>query len=437
MYTFAKGGVHPKDNKNYTKSLKTEKMGIPQKLYIPLRQHIGEPCKATVKIGDLVKKGQIIADSENPRVPPIHASTSGKVLEIGSFSHPLFGISECITIESDGLDQWMENLLTKRNYKDLSSEELIKIIHSNGIVGLGGAAFPTHMKLSPPKEKKIETLIINAAECEPYLTSDYRIMIEYPEEIIKGCLIVMKILNVSNAYIGIEDNKPKAIQILEKLIKGTGIKIAVLKSRYPQGAEKMMIKAITGKEVPSGKLPMDVGCVVQNVGTLVAIENAVENNIPLIERVVTVSGKAVINKKNVMVKIGTTFKDVFDFCGGFHKKPAKVIMGGPMMGVAQASLNSPIIKSSSGILAFTRKDLQFSKERPCIKCGRCLEACTMRLRPNILSILSEKRKHQTALIEYDLMDCVECGCCTYVCPSKRNIVHYIKLSKAKNILGKK
>lgn len=220
--------------------------------------------------------------------------------------------------------------------------------------------------------------------------------------------------------------------MLKKYCLGTNIKIVSVHTRYPQGAEKMIIKAITGREVPSGKLPMDIGCVVQNVGTLVAISNAVSKNIPLIERVITVSGEAVISPKNIMAKIGSTFKDAFQYCEGFNKTPAKLIMGGPMMGIAVANIDSAIIKSTSGIIAFTEKEIDRGEERSCIKCGRCIEACTMRLRPNILSILSERRKHQTALVEYDLMDCVECGCCAYVCPAKRNIVHYIKLSKAKN-----
>jgi electron transport complex protein RnfC len=432
LFKILKGGVHPDDNKIFTEAHRIESMFIPEKLYIPLKQHIGEACRSIVKPGDPVKKGQIIADSENPRVPPIHSSTSGKVKEIGNHPHPLFGMAESIVIEADGKDEWLENLLTEQNFENLSAEELVEIIFKNGIVGMGGAAFPTHTKLCPPKDKKIDTLIINAAECEPYLTSDYRIMVEYPELVITGCKIVMKILNVKNCFIGIEDNKPAAIETLEKHCIGTNIKIAVLKTRYPQGAEKMIIKVVTGREVPSGKLPMDVGCVVQNVGTLSAIANAVNKNIPLIERVVTVSGKAVKNPKNIMAKIGSTFKDLFEYCGGFTETPGKIIMGGPMMGIAQASFYSPVIKSSSGILAFKKNEINHGDERPCIRCGRCLDACTMRLRPNVLSILSEKRKHQTALIEYDLMDCVECGCCTYVCPAKRNIVHYIKLSKAKN-----
>jgi len=434
MLKIKKGGVHPHDEKKSTEAKKIETLPVPAKLFIPLRQHIGEPAVPAVKAGDMVKKGQVIAESPDGRGTPVHSSTSGKVLEIGNYMHPVYGLSACIVIESDGQDEWQENLLTERNYENLSVPELIDIIFKNGIVGMGGAAFPTHIKLSPPKDKNIDMLIVNGAECEPYLTSDYRMMIEFPDEIIKGIKIVMKILNVQKALIGIEHNKPEAIKLMSEKCKGTTIEVLELETRYPQGAEKMMIKVMTGREVPSGKLPMDVGCVVQNVGTLKAVTDAVEKNIPLIERVVTVAGRTVKDPKNLMVKTGTTFKEMFDYCGGFTGVNGKIIMGGPMMGMAQVSLDAVVIKAASGIVAIAENDVDFKPERACIRCGRCNEVCTMLLRPNILSILSEKGQHQTAQTDYDLMDCVECGCCYYVCPSRRNIVHYIRQSKAKNAM---
>lgn len=437
MLRIKKGGVHPADNKDKTLDQKIEPMPAPARLFIPLKQHIGVVCTPLVKSGDLVKKGQVIADNAEKKAPPIHASTSGKVRDIGNYPHPILGVSQCIVVESDGKDEWMEGVLLKRDADKLSVEELVQIIYQNGIVGMGGAAFPTYTKLTPPKNKKIDTLIINGAECEPYLTSDYRIMLEYPDEVIRGTKLIMKILNVQTCFLGIEDNKPEAIKIMEPLCEKAGIRLAVLGTRYPQGGEKMMIKVITGKEVPSGKLPMDVGCVVQNVATCKAVANAVEENIPLIERIVTVSGKEITRPMNLSARIGTPIKDVIDFCGGFKGIPGKVIMGGPMMGIAQGNINAPVVKATSGILALSKKEIQYGDERPCIRCGKCLDACTMRLRPNVLSILSEKHKHQTALVEYDLLDCVECGCCTFVCPAKRNIVHYIKLSKAKNAAGAK
>ena len=436
MLKIKHGGIHPTDNKDLTANNPIETLPIPAKLIIPVKQHIGAPCTPVVKIGDLVKKGQVLAEDLAKKAPPIHSSSSGKVIDIGTYPHPVFGMAQSIVIETDGEDAWLTDLLTERKIDDLSVAQLIELVFQNGIVGLGGAAFPTATKLQPPKDKKINTIIINGAECEPYLTADYRIMLEHPEQIIQGCRIVMKILNVQNCLIGIEDNKPKAIELLQNLGSPYGIKVVALKTLYPQGGEKMMINVMTGLEIPSGKLPMDVGCVVQNVTTCLAIANAVLKNIPLIERVVTVSGKSIVNPKNVLAKIGTSFKDAIDFCGGFSGTPSKLLMGGPMMGIAQGTIDTIIVKATSGILALNKKDIDFSEERPCIRCGRCVDACTMRLRPNILSMLSEKHKHKTALVEYDLLDCVECGCCSFVCPAKRNIVHYIKLSKTKNMNSK-
>lgn len=429
-----KGGVHPHDEKKSTEDKKIAALPVPKKLFVPVHQHIGQPSVPVVKAGDEVKKGQLIADSADGRGTPVHSPTSGKVTEIGNFSHPLYGKSLCVVIESDGLDQWQDGLLTDRSWEVLSAAEMIDIVFKNGIVGMGGAAFPTHIKLSPPKDKKIDTLIVNAAECEPFLTSDYRTMIEYADDVIKGIQIVMKILGAQKSFIGIENNKPKAIALMKEKCKGKKMEVVELETKYPQGAEKMMIKAILNVEVPSGKLPMDVGCAVQNVGSLKAIADAVEKNIPLIERIVTVAGATVKNPMNVMAKIGTPFNELFDFCGGFTDRNGKLIMGGPMMGMAQVSLDAVVVKATSGIVSIAENDVDVKDEQACIRCGRCVEVCTMRLLPNILSILSEKGQHQTAQTDYNLMDCVECGCCYYVCPSRRNIVHYIRQSKAKNAM---
>ena len=434
MFRKIKGGVHPHDEKQSTEDKKIEFPPIPQKLFVPVHQHIGQASIPVVAVGDMVKKGQLIAETADGRGTPVHAPTSGKVTELGNYPNPIYGSSLCVVIESDGLDEWQENLLTTRRYEDLTSEEMIDIIFKNGIVGMGGAAFPTHIKLAPPKDKNIDTLIVNGAECEPYLTSDHRTMMEYPDDVIKGTLIAMKILGVSKCYLGIEINKPKAIALMLEKCKGTPIEVVELETRYPQGAEKMMILAITGKEVPSGKLPMDVGCVVQNVGSLKAVADAVEKNIPLIERIVTVAGKTVKDPKNVMAKLGTPFSELFNYCGGFTGKNGKLIMGGPMMGQAQVNIEASVVKATSGIVTISEKEVDYVPERACIRCGRCFEACTMHLMPSTLSILSEKGQHQTAQTDYNLMDCVECGCCYYVCPSRRNIVHYIRQSKAKNAM---
>lgn len=431
-----RGGVHPHDQKERTAGLAIEALPLPAKLILPVRQHLGDPAVPTVKIGDQVFKGQVVAELGNGRTPPIHAATSGKVVDVGLYPHPLFGQALSVVVEPDGQDRWLEGLLVDRRWEDLAADELVRLIFENGIVGMGGAAFPTHMKLAPPKDKAIDTLIVNGAECEPFLTSDHRTMLEFTDLVVTGARIVMKVLGVSRCVIGIEDNKPDAILTLTEKCRGTGIEVESLKTHYPQGAEKMLIWVVTGKEVPSGKLPLDVGCVVQNVSTLKAIAEAVTRNVPLIERVVTVSGGPVVHPKNVLARIGTTFSDALAFCGGFRREPAKVLMGGPMMGLAQANTAAVIIKSTSGIVALDKKEGALGLERACIRCGRCQEACTMRLRPNMLSILSEMGKHQTAHTEFDLMDCVECGCCAYVCPSRRNIVHYVRQSKAKNAMAR-
>ena len=430
------GGIHPGDHKKSTRNSAVETMPLLERYYVPLKQHIGNVSSAVVVAGDTVKKGQRIAEGDNARCVPIHSPVSGTVTDIALHRDPVSGRSLCFVIESDGKDEWLAGLLTKRDFETLSREEILYFIRENGIVGMGGAAFPTHIKLSPPPDRKIDTLIVNGAECEPYLTSDYRVMMEHAQDVIRGCLIVKKALNVTACSIGIEENKKDAIALLRKCAANAGVTIVPLPTIYPQGGEKMLIRAITGREIPAGKFPMDAGCVVQNISTLKAITDAVERHIPLIERVVTVAGRAVKSPKNVRARIGTRFIDAIEFCGGFRKPASIILMGGPMMGIAQADTEAPIIKACSGILAFTKRDFHFVHESPCIRCGRCLSVCPMKLRPNMLSILSEQRKYPTALLEFDLLDCIECGCCAYVCPAKRNIVQYVRLAKAKNTLFK-
>ncbi|MDF2634754.1 MAG: Electron transport complex protein rnfC [Pelosinus sp.] len=428
-----RGGVHPDDRKRYTAGKPIEVAPIPEKVIIPVRQHIGAPCSPIVKVGDLVKKGQVIAEAQAFVSSPIHASTSGKVVELAEYPHPVFGACMSIVIESDGQDEWVEGLPLQRDWKTLEATEIKEIIRQTGMVGMGGATFPTHVKMAPPAEKPIHTFILNAAECEPFLTADHRVMLEQSERVVTGMQIAMKVLGVSKGYIGIEENKPDAIAVMNKACTGAaGIEVVSLETKYPQGAEKTLIGVICGTDVPSGGLPMDVGVVVQNVGTVVAIADAVEKGIPLIERVTTVTGGAVAQPKNLLLRIGTTFAQAIALCGGFNEAPVKVIMGGPMMGMAQRTLDVPIIKGTSGILALSEADVNIGPERPCIRCGRCVEACPMGLVPSMLSILGERDEYSVAKEQYDLLDCVECGSCVYVCPAKRNIVHYIKLSKAQN-----
>lgn len=426
------GGIHPNDNKRYTADMAIETAPLPACAIIPMRQHIGAPCTPIVQVGDVVKKGQVIATSDAFVSSPICASISGKVKAIQPVPHTSGIDCNSVIIENDGMDEWAEGVLCERDYKNLSKQEIMDIIKAAGIVGMGGATFPTHIKLSPGADKNIDTFILNAAECEPYLTADYRMMLEYQERIVTGVLIVMKLLGVEKAFIGIEDNKPAAVKAMQQAFAQTGVEVVALPTKYPQGAEKMLIKVLTDREVPQGGLPGDVGVVVQNVGTVVAICDAVQHGIPLIERVTTISGDAVKQPKNLLIRIGTTFQEAFDTCGGFSKEPEKIIMGGPMMGFAQSTLEVPVIKGVSGILALSKDEVECGEQSPCIRCGRCVEACPMGLVPSMLSILGERNKLEKAKEEYGLLNCIECGSCVYTCPAKRNIVQYIRLLKAQN-----
>lgn len=433
MFKSFRGGVHPNDRKSYTSGKAIEVLPVPNKVTIPVRQHIGAPCSPIVKKGDEVKKGQVIAKTDAFVSANIHASISGKVVDIGDYNHPVFGKCQAIVIENDGKDEWVEGIPVERNdWEKLDKKELLNIIKEAGIVGMGGATFPTHVKLSPPPDKKVDTFILNAAECEPYLTADHRMMLEQSERIVNGVKITMKVLGIDKGYVGIEQNKPDAIDAMTKAFEGTGVQVVGLPTKYPQGAEKMLIRVLVEKEVPSGGLPADVGVVVQNVGTVAAISDAVLKGIPLIERVTTVSGGAIKEPKNLLVRVGTLFSDAIEYCGGFSETPEKLLSGGPMMGMAQSHIDLPIIKGVSGILALSKKDVNSGRESACIHCGRCVEVCPMHLVPSKLSILGERGLYEQAKEEANLLDCVECGSCVYVCPAKRNIVQYIKYCKAQN-----
>lgn len=425
-----RGGVHPGDHKQATAGQAIVTAPVPARLIVPVRQHIGAPCVPVVKVGDEVRKGQVLADAQAFVAAPVHAPTSGKVVDIAAYPHPVFGSCQAVVIESDGQDAWLEGLPLKRDWQMLAPQAVKELIRQAGIVGMGGAAFPTHVKLSPPPDKRVDTLIINGAECEPFLTADHRVMLEKADDLMEGIAIIMYALAVQKAYIGIEENKPDAIKLLTQKCAGTAVEVVPLACKYPQGAEKNLIKAITGREVPSGGLPMDVGVVVQNTGTVVAVADAVVRGIPLIARVTTVTGSCVAQPQNLLLRLGTTFGQAIAYCGGFRQPPAKVVMGGPMMGIAQATLDVPVIKGTSGILTLSEDEIKVGPQRPCIRCGRCVEACPMGLVPSMFSVLGEYGQYQRAKDEYDLLDCVECGSCVYVCPAKRNIVHYVKLAKA-------
>lgn len=423
-----RGGVHPPENKLQTENMAIELLQAPDEVYVPLLQHIGVPLNPVVSVGDKVLKGQKIGDAEGLCVP-IHSPVSGKVVKIEPRMFPLSGKTMTVFIENDKEEKWAE-LSKIENWEEADRQEILDIIREKGIVGVGGATFPTHVKLNPPPTTKIDSLVLNGAECEPYLNSDNRLMLENPSSIIEGIKIIKKILNVSNAYVGIEDNKPEAIESMKKAAEGTGIKIVPLKTKYPQGGEKQLIKAILNREVPSGQLPSAVGVVVQNTGTAAAIYEAVVNGKPLIEKVVTVSGKAIKNPKNLKVAIGTPFSYILDYCGVEREKIDRLVMGGPMMGLSQMTEDVTVIKGTSGLLALTLEETKPYKTRPCISCSKCISACPMGLTPLMYDRFAAAKEWDN-MAEYNLMDCIECGSCSYACPASRPLAEAIKTGKAK------
>ncbi|SHJ90154.1 electron transport complex protein RnfC [Geosporobacter subterraneus DSM 17957] len=430
-----RGGVHPPHFKEATARIAVERAVEPKVVTIPLQQHIGAPCEPLVKVGDRVKVGEKIGDASGFVSSPVHSSVSGEVKQIARMLTPT-GDAMCVVIESDGLNTTHESVVPKGSIESLTGKEILNIIKEAGIVGLGGAAFPTHVKLSPPPEKKIDTIILNGAECEPFLTADHRLMLESPEEVIYGLRAMMKVLGVSKAFIGIEDNKKDAIDSMKKAVeKDDQIQIVGLHTKYPQGAEKQLIYACTKREVPSGGLPMDVGVVVNNVGTAAAISNAIKTGMPLIERIATITGKGIKEPKNLLIKIGTSFRELIDQCGGYSGTPGKLIMGGPMMGLAQYTDEIPAIKGTSGILVLTPDEARLPEPKPCIRCGKCVEICPAFIQPLFISAYALQNMHETAE-KYNALDCIECGSCSFICPSKRPLLQSIRVTK-REIIAKK
>ena len=422
------GGVHPKENKWYACDKETQVFPEPDLLIIPMSQHIGAPCKPLVKKGDLVTVGQKIGDNQGLCVP-VHASVSGKVKSVEMKPHTNGTTVMSVVIENDHLGTLCEDIKprTQEEVDALSNEDLINIIREGGIVGMGGATFPTHVKLSGGIGK-VDTVIVNAGECEPYITSDDRLCREKPAELIKGLQIIMKIFGLTEGHIGIEDNKPEAVKALQaNLSKEDGIIIDVLPAKYPQGAEKQLIYAVTGREVPSGGLPAAVGCAVFNAATVKAIHDVVYEGMPLIRRIVTVSGDVLMEPKNLLVPIGTTFDALIEACG-YKENPYKVLSGGPMMGAAQYDLSVPSIKGVNAITVLGRSNKYDVEDSRCLRCGKCIDACPMKLMP-VLMYKSMQTNDIEEMKATHIMDCIECGSCAYTCPASVPLVLGFRVGK--------
>lgn len=421
------GGVHPNEMKQLSCDAPIVPFPAPQTVTIPMVQHIGAPCKPLVAVGDHVDIGQKIGDNSGLCVP-VHASVSGTVKAVKPCPHANGTMVMSVVIENDFEQTLHPDIAPRGSIDDLSPEELMEIIHQAGIAGMGGAAFPTHVKLSSGLGK-VDTVIVNAAECEPYITADDRLMRESPGRVIDGLRIIMKIFGLEKAYIGMEANKPEAAEALQMHLKKGDIELRRLRVRYPQGAEKQLIQAITGRQVPPGGLPAHVGCAVFNAATCAAISDAVYEGMPLVRRVVTVTGRAVMKPSNFLVPIGVSFNDLIEAVG-MRENPYKVLCGGPMMGLAQFDLAVPVIKGSNAVTVFGAADNVEVANPHCIRCGRCIDACPMHLTPLFL-YRAERQSDLDALNRLHMMDCIECGCCAYTCPAKIPLVQSFRAAKQK------
>ncbi|MCB5266625.1 MAG: electron transport complex subunit RsxC [Candidatus Cloacimonetes bacterium] len=422
------GGIHPHDEKHYSSSAPISNFPTPQRVIIHLSQHIGAPSSPIVQVGDEVLKGQKIAEAAGFVSIPQHASISGKVSKIAKAMHPTGAMSMAIEITSDGLDRSVE-FPDDPNYMDLEPQVMKDRIAEAGICGMGGAGFPTIVKLSPPEDKPIDVVVLNGVECEPYLTSDYRLMMERSEDIISGLKLIMKIVKAKKGVIGIEANKMDAIAKMQQLLtKESNLEVVGLKMQYPQGAEKQLIYAATNRKVPAGGLPMAVGVVVQNVGTAVAIYEAIRFQKPLIDRIISVTGSPVVKPMNLKAPIGTLYSDLVEHCGGTREEIGKAISGGPMMGFSLPSLDATMTKGSSGLVLFNQKAAKSLAEHTCLRCARCVDICPMNLLPSMIAN-AVKYKNLDLAVQAGLNDCIKCGSCAYVCPAQIRLVQYIDTGK--------
>lgn len=422
-------GVHPPERKELTEKVAIRRMAFPGEVVLPVRQHAGKPAKTIVKRGDRVERGDTLAVPDGFISSPVHASASGRVAAIEQWPHPDGSTSEAIRIAVDSHSVQVPRLRLVPDWQQLSSQQIVQAVQDAGVVGLGGAAFPTHVKLAPPKDAKVDVVLINGAECEPYLTTDHRSMVEFPERVHLGIRVMLKALGVSRAVIGVEKNKPDAIERLtETAPADCDVTVLPLTVKYPQGAEKMLIHAVLGREVPSGKLPISVGAVVQNVGSAAMIGEVFETGLPLVERIVTVTGRGLRRPSNLIVPVGTKLRDLLDYCGGMTDDAAEILFGGPMMGLPVANLDTPILKGTTGVVVLTRDEVRAQRSYPCIHCGYCLDACPMFLDPQHLGSLARAGRYDE-MQQHHLADCMLCGSCSYVCPSNIPLSQLFQASK--------
>lgn len=433
LFTFPKGGIHPPESKELTADKQIEVMPVPAEIEIILAQHIGAPCLPTVVRKDEVSEGAVIGDVKKGLGVPLHAPVTGKVKAVTTSAHPVHTSAPSITIAVDG--EAKPAAYSIREWRRSDPKELLEKVKDAGIVGIGGAGFPTHVKLAPPSSSPVDTLVLNGAECEPYITSDHRQMVEYAEEIVEGAKIILRILNISKCIIGIENNKPESIQALSDAAakaseSGYVIEIRGLEVKYPQGSEKQLIQSVTGRKVPGYALPSAVGVVVQNVSTAKAIYDGVVMEKPLYEKVITISGKGINRPANLLVKVGTKLGDIVDYLGGIRPELKKIVLGGPMMGFAVSDLDVPITKTTSSILFLTEEEIDTNPHSNCIRCGWCLDVCPMGLEPKEIGVYVEANRGEDTE-PFGVFECFECGSCAYVCPAKRPLVQFVRLAKMK------
>jgi len=433
LLTFPKGGVHPPESKMLSEHLAIETLPLPEEVDLLLQQHFGAPCKPVVDKKAKVSEGDVVGEVAGGLGASIHASVTGTVKGVGASTNPISVTSASVTIQTDR--EAPARTYPLEDWRSLPVEELKKRVKAAGIVGIGGAGFPTHVKLSPPPEAKVDKLLINGVECEPYLTTDHRLMLEHPADIIEGAKIILTLLGIKECHIGIEANKMDAVEALrkaaaDKASDGFKVRVDALKVKYPQGSEKQLIESVTSRRVPGFGLPFDVGVIVQNVGTTKAIYEAVALNKPLYEKIITITGKGIARPANLKVRIGTRLSDIVSYLGGTTPALARIVMGGPMMGFPISTLDVPVTKTTSGVLFLTEDEIDSRPHSQCIRCGWCLDACPMGLQPNEIGVYVEGGRAQDTA-KFGLFECFECGCCAFVCPAKRPLVQFIRLAKLK------